>query len=505
MSLHSYASLVRRIDKRGGPLEKFLAMPRRPMVLRAMNNSNGAPRRIQIGGEELAARTARCYQSFSNPVVSSSLRLANAERLEWVRKYSLREFKYCVALQDAAAKFVADGGLASLPPSDEFVPHQSAATSQSCSASLLHPPPLGPPSAVAKRPVVNAARYLRNTDNRSYVDEALLHDVLHGAPTHGFSSCVCSAPSASPFQSRRELEVALEAGVVELVDMPFDIALEMLRPQGSVLDVLVNEAALQSSELNLWFSRFCRRRVAWRVLHEHLLHLIRPEVNPQVVIDTTDIVDVLQVAANAVVDIYTKLNVSDSQLVIHLEEDSSLLTSHPEAAYITSSGDCRTRRCDGPGSCALPPVSVAPPPSERVYSVDGQLAYVFREILKNACVATVRWTPDVSVTVRFATDDRWVVVDFVDHAGGISPEHMRDIWKFGWTTSEHYEGHFAGFGVGLPTSKVYMDMWGGSIDVFSTLGTGTTVRVRYPKSPTEVLVLDVPSEAYTPTAPPGSS
>ncbi|CCW67178.1 unnamed protein product [Phytomonas sp. Hart1] len=108
--------------------------------------------------------------------------------------------------------------------------------------------------------------------------------------------------------------------------------------------------------------------------------------------------------------------------------------------------------------------------------------------MKNACAATLQHRAEVEIFVRFAVGERWGVVEVADSAGGIPPALAVRIWKFGWTTHRYDEGHLAGFGVGLPISKVFMDMWAGAIDVYSVWGKGTTVRVYFPKSPTEVLL-----------------
>lgn len=446
MPLHSYSSLIRRIDQRATPLGPRPA--RFPMTLVGMHDQVPTADIIMRTVEGMTSRTGWCYHSFLDPLIANRLQMGSAELLKWVKTITLREFKYCVALEEISERYVKEGR------------HGFAGHSYNGSS----------------------ATYIRNTDDWSYLDDSL------NARTTLSPSSATLGVGGSSVCSREDAEHSLSVGSMELTDLPFELALEILRPEESVLDILVNEASFRSDKLNAWFSRFCRSRVAWRVLHEHLMHLIAPHSHPVVVRSDNTPLSILQETGSVVANIYAKLNVNANELTICVEEDPELLTSTPQERLLTSS------------SSGAAPLCPAPPVCSTIYSAEGHLAYVFRELLKNSCVATMRWSQDVSVTVKYAVGDRWVVVDFIDHAGGIPEKHTKDIWRFGWTSSDHYESHLGGFGVGLPTSKVYMDLWGGSIDIYSTEGKGTTTRVRFPKSPTEVLLTLKGAGAVAPPA-----
>lgn len=440
---------------------------------------------------EMAIRTSRCYQAFFDPVIVRTLRKPHAERLRWVKTFVLREFNYCAALHRSVERACQDGdfeGSTHLSFVRGEYGGSAAAVSSSSSASA-------------------AITRIRNTDDDSIIDEPAFplssgaaHASKEGLPLPDAASPGPSPPTGtaeSGFRShgrpvntdltREEVEAMLESWSCGSATIPLTTALKLLQPHQSLLDVMVNEAAVHSDRLNGWFLRFCRRRVAWRVIHEHLLYLTLPTETQRVICGDTNIEAVLQQAGNAVVDIFSNLveNGSVHALELNVEEDARILTEVPRGKLVSSSTSSRSCPSDARG---VPQVDPAPSPV--VYSIEGHLLYVFREVLKNACAATLRLRPDITVLIKYATDDKWVVLDFIDFAGGIDPQHFKNIWKFGWTTSEHYESHLGGFGVGLPTSKVYMDMCGGSIDLYSTLRQGTTVRIRFPKSPVEALVPD---------------
>ncbi|KAG5468032.1 hypothetical protein LSCM4_01119 [Leishmania orientalis] len=464
-------------------LQHYLSLPLAPLdlpVLSKMQSQRVENRVVHQIVREMAIRTSRCYQSFSDPIIQKTMRKPHADRLWWVQSYVLREFNYCVALHRSMEQFPHQGifeGSADI----SFERHECGSSSSLFSC-------------------------LRNTDDDSFICESALlccssdrtsSHARRGAESGSAAAAVSSSTSTSTGSSFRPLGIPsnsamtrdeAEAAFLRCNEgkgtIPLSLALKVLRPRQSLLDVMVNEAAIRSDELNGWFMRFCRRRVAWRVLHEHLLHLTHPADTQQVISHDTDLVEVLQRAGVAVVEIFSSLvdNGSVHSLDIHLEEDKRILTNTPSGTLVSSS--------TSPLSCPadLPETRPTPVSAVSIYSVEGHLLYIFREVLKNACAATLKLRPEIDVLIRYASDDTWVIVEFIDQAGGIHPQHFKNIWKFGWTTSEHYESHLGGFGVGLPTSKVYMGMWGGSIDIYSTLGVETTVRVRFPRAPVEVLV-----------------
>ncbi|AAZ10675.1 Histidine kinase-, DNA gyrase B-, and HSP90-like ATPase, putative [Trypanosoma equiperdum] len=258
--------------------------------------------------------------------------------------------------------------------------------------------------------------------------------------------------------------------------------LEGLRPRENLLDVAVNEKCINSPDVNYWIYCFCRRRVSWRVIHEHLLHLVGPgRFGPVIRVDPC-VASLLQHAGMVVIDLYTRVvqAAHGGSLAITVEERPNLFTTLPAGQLATSSITVSPTARPGCGPQAQP--------SDVVRSVEGHLAYVFREIIKNACVALMSKATDMELKVYFATNDTHVIVDVVDTADGVSLEVAGKFWQFGWSTNTSLCQLISGFGLGLPVSKVYMDLWNGRIDIYTTPGSGTTVRVTFPKAPVEVLL-----------------
>jgi two-component system, NtrC family, sensor kinase len=124
------------------------------------------------------------------------------------------------------------------------------------------------------------------------------------------------------------------------------------------------------------------------------------------------------------------------------------------------------------------------PPMPLIKADFGQLRQSFVNIALNACEAMTKGGR-LAVTAR--TEGRTIEVRFADTGPGIAPENLSHILDPFFTTKEK--------GTGLGLSVVYgiIDRHGGTLDVESNLGQGTTVTVRLPVA--------VASPAGTPAAP----
>jgi signal transduction histidine kinase len=115
----------------------------------------------------------------------------------------------------------------------------------------------------------------------------------------------------------------------------------------------------------------------------------------------------------------------------------------------------------------LPPVGCHP----------GKINQVFFNILLNAVWASA---PAGLIEVRTRPDgDDAVVVEIQDHGAGISPEHLPHIFEPFFTTKPVG----GGTGLGLSVSYGIVRDHGGSLDVASSVGCGSTFRVRLPVQP----------------------
>ena len=80
------------------------------------------------------------------------------------------------------------------------------------------------------------------------------------------------------------------------------------------------------------------------------------------------------------------------------------------------------------------------------------------------------------LTLRTSSQEGFVVLEIADTGPGISPNDLPRIWDPFWTTKSEGEGT----GLGLPVVHGIVATHGGSIDVKSEAGVGTTFTVRLP-------------------------
>lgn len=642
----SFHFAVFSAERNARELQKYLSYAVKPLCLQHLYHLDVSDHdSILAYTRDLAVRTAHSYAAFFDPVVQHCL--DKVPRLPWAKEVSLREFQFCVQLQEVAEQYVwekkqflgtdsflkgptdtgretagelsngfrerAGGGVSAASAlrcvlqDQQVAPMHSTApfypfhkggngtpststpvvASSSFSFSEKDPEPNGPPSAsVQDSPHeetppagTEPAPRLSTTTTSSTSSTSMTQDVppppsptprtdepssstssgpllITRYPVDGkehddvshlrHSSSFRCRTYASPTRDR--IVHALQRGEITLSTLPFETALALLRPEQSLLHILVNETRIDSLPLNVWFSHFCQRRVAWRVLHEHLLHVLQPLVFPHVIVKGVDVLDLVYHAADVVTGIHASQPITTPDESLHLSAAlrKDLVQQVPSFPFLTSShggevmaaGETeREAGCDGGGAAAAAAASLSsarrrrrtmperaahpsvmtpmsspslsdvgpslssssspppppPSPSPVIYAVDSHLKYVFRELLKNAYMATASVHPRINIDIQASQDREWVTIDIVDQGHGIAEEDRQNIWRFGFTKARNAENTaLAGFGVGLPTSKVYMDLWGGRMDVYSSAGEGTTVRVQYPTSPTEQLAPDHP-------------
>jgi signal transduction histidine kinase len=113
----------------------------------------------------------------------------------------------------------------------------------------------------------------------------------------------------------------------------------------------------------------------------------------------------------------------------------------------------------------------------------GDPQYV-KQILINLLSNAVKFTPrggSVTLTARIE-DDGWLDISVTDTGIGIAED---DLWKallpFGQVSSD-LSRRYEGTGLGLPLSKGFAELHGGTLNIDSEKNRGTKVTVRFPPS-----------------------
>ena len=118
-----------------------------------------------------------------------------------------------------------------------------------------------------------------------------------------------------------------------------------------------------------------------------------------------------------------------------------------------------------------------------------------KQILVNLLSNAVKFTTDGgTVTIRswFRPEDGFVL-QVADTGIGIAPESIeRALTPFGQVDSR-LDRKYEGTGLGLPLTKSLVEKHGGSLDLQSEVGVGTTVTVRLPKERAVAMPADAPS------------
>lgn len=103
-----------------------------------------------------------------------------------------------------------------------------------------------------------------------------------------------------------------------------------------------------------------------------------------------------------------------------------------------------------------------------------RLRQVVGNLVGNALRATA---PDGTVTLALASDGERAVVEVRDTGTGISAEDLPHLFDRFWRADASRDRATGGSGLGLSIARQIVADHGGTIDVRSTVGTGTTFTV----------------------------
>ncbi len=109
------------------------------------------------------------------------------------------------------------------------------------------------------------------------------------------------------------------------------------------------------------------------------------------------------------------------------------------------------------------------------------LSIASAQSVSNLTVGSATVEPGGTVTIRaWCPRESGHVLQIVDTGIGIAPKDIpMALAQFGQVDSDLNRKH-DGTGLGLPLTKALVELHGGSLDLQSEVGTGTTVTLRFP-------------------------
>jgi len=106
---------------------------------------------------------------------------------------------------------------------------------------------------------------------------------------------------------------------------------------------------------------------------------------------------------------------------------------------------------------------------------------VVREALINLLDNAIKYSPDgARIAVRLRGANGRATVEITDQGPGIAPEHQARIFERFYRIDKARSRELGGAGLGLAIAKWAIDVHGGSIEVESRVGGGSTFRVVLP-------------------------
>ncbi|RYG26998.1 HAMP domain-containing histidine kinase, partial [bacterium] len=134
--------------------------------------------------------------------------------------------------------------------------------------------------------------------------------------------------------------------------------------------------------------------------------------------------------------------------------------------------------------CAVSPGGVDVRPAPRPLVVEGNAEAITRLFINLLDNAKKYAGTDERVEVRFAKRGDTVEIAVVDHGVGIAPEHLSRLFNRFYRPDTSRTSETGGTGLGLAICREIATAHGGTIEVASTVGKGTTFTVVLPLAST---------------------
>jgi signal transduction histidine kinase len=136
-------------------------------------------------------------------------------------------------------------------------------------------------------------------------------------------------------------------------------------------------------------------------------------------------------------------------------------------------------------------IATSIPTELTMFSDQTKIRQVLINLMTNACKFTE--TGEIHLKAH-SEDEKWVVVEVTDTGIGIDPSHMEKLFEPFVQADASTTRKYGGTGLGLPISRKFCELLGGSLIAHSTPGSGSTFIMRVP------LVHGFASELSSPSA-----
>lgn len=117
-----------------------------------------------------------------------------------------------------------------------------------------------------------------------------------------------------------------------------------------------------------------------------------------------------------------------------------------------------------------------PPTTPKVFADPERVEQIMVNLVGNA----LRYTPAGSITVRVMSTPSEVWIAVIDTGQGIAPEDLPHVFERFWRADRSRDRASGGTGIGLAISQRLVELQGGTIEVASEVGCGTTFRFSLP-------------------------
>jgi two-component system, sensor histidine kinase and response regulator len=130
--------------------------------------------------------------------------------------------------------------------------------------------------------------------------------------------------------------------------------------------------------------------------------------------------------------------------------------------------------------------------SDRPYGINRDLRFRgdtkrVRQILLNILTNAIKFTPENgTVLVRSWIEDCYAVIEVEDSGIGIEEEQIPRLFKKFHQLDRNFDRDYGGMGLGLAITQQLVELHGGSIEVDSIVGSGSTFTVRLASQPLQV-------------------